>query len=294
MSWWAGGSPAWPLAQGLLRHGIDVKVVEKDVDLACTGGYKLHLGPPAMTALRELLPPQRLELLLASSVGTQAFELAVRDHRGRLLLRAPGDGAGMSLDVDRVTLRLVLAEGLGDSLLTGHHATGYRVFGDGVVVEMADGGSLDADVVVAADGASSIFTQLLAGAPTAGPTGLVGVAGRSLWRDLPAPTRELLAAEPMLAIGPGGCGLFATNHDPVGRPAIDGVRNAASTREPIAIWGLIAVDELLPPKLAKVNLRRLVELSLELLERRGWSPAARALIDESIVSSVGGVPVPCR
>lgn len=198
-----GGIGGLALAQGLAGRGFDVVVVEKDRDLARTGGYKLHLGRAAVLALRELLSPSLFELLLASSVGTQAFAMAVRDHRCRLLLRACDGGVGTSLDVDRVTLRLVLAQGLGGCLLPGRQVTGYRAQTDRVLVDLDDGESLVADLVVAADGAGSICTQLLAGSPTSRPTGLVGVAGRSPWHDLPASTRHLLSTEPMLAIGPG-------------------------------------------------------------------------------------------
>lgn len=284
-----GGIGGLTLGQGLRRRGFDVVVVEKDRDLACTGGYKLHLGTTAVAALRGLLPPTLLELLLSSAVGTPAFRLAVRDHRCRLLLLAADDGGdGTSLDVDRITLRLVLAEGLGDCLLTGRRAVGYQDGADRVIVELDDGNSLEADVVVAADGPGSMFTDKLAGQVTARPTGLVGVAGRTRWADLPVPVRDLLSTDPMLAVGPGGCGLFATAHDPVGSPAIRGFRSLSSTKEPIAIWGLIATDDLLPPQLGEVRSRQLLDRSCELLEQRGWSPTVGALLAASIESSVGG------
>ena len=51
-----GGIGGLALAQGLVGRGIDVVVVEPDVDLERTGGYKLHLGPKAVEALATLLP----------------------------------------------------------------------------------------------------------------------------------------------------------------------------------------------------------------------------------------------
>lgn len=257
-----GGIGGLALAQGLVRRGMDVVVVEKDHDLACTGGYKLHLGPVAFSALGQLLTPELFELLLASAVGTHGFRLAVRDHRCRLLIRASDGEDGTSLDVDRVTLRLVLAENLGDRLLMGREVTGFREDHDRVTVELHDGHCLDADVVVGADGPSSIITERLAGSATSRSTGLVRVAGRSLTQDLPQSSRDLLAADPMLAIGPGGCGLFATAHDPVGAAAVAGPRSLSVTTDPVAIWGLIAIDDLLPAKLNEVSSQQLVELSV--------------------------------
>lgn len=283
-----GGIGGLALAQGLIRRGTDVVVLEKDADLACTGGYKLHLGPVAMAALSQLLNPELFELLLASAVDTHGFRLAVRDHRCRLLTRASDGVDGASLDVDRVTLRLILAENLGDRLVMGRQVTGFREDHDRVIVDLHDGHSLDADLVVGADGPSSTITATLAGTKTSHSTGLVGVAGRSLYQDLPQSSRDLLATDPMLAIGPGGCGLFATAHDPVGSPAVAAPRNLSSTTDPIAIWGLIASDDLLPAKLNEVSPQRLVELSLEILNQRGWSPVATALLNGSITDSVGG------
>ena len=283
-----GGIGGLACAQGLLRRGIDVRVVERDTDLSITGGYKLHLGVPAVAALRELLPASLVETLLGSAVATRGFSLALRDHRGRLLLRAAESSPGLTLDVDRVTLRGVLAGGLGDRLLLGTSCQGWRVEGDAVAVELDDGSELEADVLVIADGAGSRLAERLAGRPTSRPCGLVGVAGRSLWQDLPPSTQGLLAEEPMLAIGPGGSGVFATAHDPVARAAVRSVRASPATRSPVAIWGLIAVEDALPSHLSRLDPAALVQVCVGLLRRNSWvDPIVRLVTcsEESTVSA---------
>lgn len=179
-------------AQGLVRRGLDVQVVERDTNLAMTRGYQLHLRVPAVAALRKLLPATSFEALLGSSVGTQGFSLTVLDHRGRRLLRARAPSAGLSIDIDRITLRQILALGLDDRMLLGRSCQGWRVEGETVVAELDDGTELEADVLVIADGAGSKLAEQLAGRPTSFPCGLIGVAGRTPWRSLRDSTAALL------------------------------------------------------------------------------------------------------
>ncbi|NOJ59453.1 FAD-dependent monooxygenase [Arthrobacter sp. 260] len=282
-----GGIGGLALAQGLMRYGLDVIVVERDQDLADTGGYKLHLGEPSIDALRKLLVPESVELLHGSAVGTLGFSLAVRDHRGRLLIRADDGSGGLSLDVDRVTLRLVLAEGLGARLLTGRSCLKWSAEEDSVRVELDNGQSLTGDLLVLADGPNSRLVRQLATRPTTFPTGLVGVAGRTQWKDLSPASRKLLERWPMLAIGPGGTGLFATAHDPVGRPALRARRNLAASREPLAIWGLMTVEGTIPLRPDPSAPVDLSGAAADLLRQRGWTAAAVDIVRHSVKDSVG-------
>jgi 2-polyprenyl-6-methoxyphenol hydroxylase-like FAD-dependent oxidoreductase len=263
-----------------------VRVVERDSDLSVTGGYKLHLGVPAVAALREMLPPTLVEALLGSAVGTRGFSLAVRDHRGRQLLRAAESSNGLTLDVDRITLRRLLALGLEDRLLLGRSCQRWRLEGQTVFAELDDGSEVEADVLVIADGAGSRLAEQLAGRPTSSPCGLVGVAGRTALQSLPHSTRTLLGEGPMLAIGPGGTGLFATAHDPVGRAAVRTCLATAATRSPIAIWGLIAVEGGLPPDLMRLDPPSLVKACTQLLQRQFWADRIVSLLTCSEVPTV--------
>ncbi|MDG4788447.1 NAD(P)/FAD-dependent oxidoreductase [Micromonospora sp. WMMD1102] len=282
-----GGIGGLACAQGLVRAGLDVTVVEPDRELGATGGYKLHLAPPAVRALRALLPPVAFEDLLGASVATRGFALILRDHRGRRLLRAADRSDDLALDVDRITLREVLARGLGDHLLLGRSCTGWRAEDDHVTAVLDDGATIRADVLVIADGAGSHLAEQLAGHPTSYPCGLVGVAGRTRWPDVPAAARALLADEPMLAVGPGGTGLFATEHDPAGRSALRAARFSAATTEPVAIWGLLALEEALPERPSGLDAGQLRARATELLARHRWAGPLVGLLENAELSSVG-------
>lgn len=273
-------------AQGLVQRGLDVQVMERDADLAMTGGYKLHLGAPAVLALRKLLPATSFEALLGSSVGTPGFSLTVRDHRGRRLLQAREASPGLSLDVDRITLRHILALGLDDRMIMGRSCQGWRVVGETIVAELDDGTEVEADVLVIADGAGSKLAEQLAGRPTSFQCGLTGVAGRTLWSSLPDSTTALLRGGPLLAIGPGGTGLFAAAHDPAGRAAIYTTHPLASAAAPVAIWGLIAIEQALPRDPEKLPHVALVDASVRVLRRRRWAEPLIDLLTRSNTDSV--------
>lgn len=276
-----GGIGGLAVAQGLALRGVDVLVLERDTDLSLTGGYKLHLGPAACESVRDLVPNQLWEVLRASAVKTPGFELAVRDHKGRLLALASDKQTGESLDIDRVTLRLALATGLGERLRTGITCTEFHEIPYGVVVTLSTGERLDGDVLVLADGARSALVAHVKGARPASDTGLVGIAGRTPVAALPRSSRDLLQGQPMLSVGPGGVGLFASWHSPDTRkPSI------AVTKEPTVIWGLISTAAQLPVRPHELAGEELALLATELLIRRRWSPTLTSLPSTSTISSI--------
>lgn len=288
-----GGIGGLALAQGLVRRGIEVVVLERDERLRDTGGYKLHLDPRACEAVRQVLPPHLVQTLYASAVATRGFRLDVRDHRGRFLAEASDERTGRgtparaSLDVDRVTLRLVLAEGLGERVLTGVTCDGIEQDDDGVRVACSDGRRIEADVAVIADGAGSPHAARLAGRPTASPTGLVGVAGRTDVRSAPASVREMLRHHPTLAIGPGGTGLFAARHDPVGGRGVVG-RSLSVTDGEVVIWGVLTVAHELPERLGEAEPETLLGSASALLSRRGWADDLVRLATSARPETVSG------
>ena len=281
-----GGVGGLACAQGLARHGIDVTVIEPDTELHATGGYKLHLGGDAVEALRELLPPANVEALLGSSVATRGFAMVLRDHRGRRLLRATESPGDLALDVDRITLRELLARGLGERLLLGRRCVDWHEHTDGVTAVLDDGSTLDTDVLVIADGANSSLAGQLAGAATSAPCGLIGIAGRSGWTDLSPSAQALLSGEPMLAIGPGGTGLFATHHDPAGRAAIRTGLAAPFTTRPVAIWGLLALEKTLPIRPSILPADQLQAMSVQLLRAHRWGTSLIEMIEKSDNASI--------
>ncbi|MCH1866497.1 FAD-dependent monooxygenase [Nocardioides sp. CFH 31398] len=218
------------LAQGLVRAGVDVVVLERDAALADTGGYRLHLTPQAGAALRGLLAPVAWDAVLAACAAPgSSRRMHVVDRRLRPVFHAPfepGPGGEPHRMVGRVALRVALGRGLADRVRLGVRVTGTSARAGGGVDVHVEGGAVAADVVVAADGVGSVVATQHAGRPTSRPVGLQGLAGRAE----PGPDAPgLLDDGPALAIGPRGVGAFLTLHAPAGEPAE-------------VVWGLVVSD----------------------------------------------------
>ena len=168
-----GGIGGLALAAGLRRQGFEAAVFEKDMDAAVTGGYHNTLDGPAQAALRELVEPEIFERVLASASALRLREPdAFWDKRGRFLGNGPGWSDDPGVDIDRITLRLLLAEAAGDSLHLGRTVTEIgRTAKGGPEVRFADGASATGDLLVGADGAHSLVASYLAGGPHQPPGG---------------------------------------------------------------------------------------------------------------------------
>ena len=269
-----GGLGGLALTAGLLKRGIDVTTFERDTDLSKTGGYHIHLDRAATTALRSLLEPQTFEAILASSATTRVQGGDVmRDMRGRLLLRkeAPDDDGGVN--IDRITLRLILADAAGAALRTGTVVRRHSVENDNTIsVELEDGTTHTADVLVAADGVHSHIAATLAGRPTNTPTGLLGIGGRTPLSTLPKKARELFSTDSGLAIGPGGTGLYIGYHDPVNQAAVHSPHlTHPITTEPTYIWGAVLSESPSTDTLRPLEGGDLRDATTALLRRAGWT-----------------------
>ena len=174
-----GGLGGLCLAQGLLRAGADVTVYERDHSLAARRqGYRLHVDARAGLALQACLPPESLALFQATC-GQASRRLVVVTEKLRVLHEQaapdtdPYAPATLSVAVNRLTFREVLAAGLDGRISFGHALTRYESGADGVRLYFADGRQADADVLVGADGVSSaVRRQLL---PDASPTDTGGL-----------------------------------------------------------------------------------------------------------------------
>lgn len=245
-----GGIGGLALAAGLRRRRVNVNVFERDTDPARTGGYHITLHEPVQRALEELLAESDFETILASAAdGKRRDPDVFWDWRGQLFwrmerLKDPG------VDIDRVSLRVLLAKAAGDTLVLGKSFVGYRLVGEHVEAQFADGSTAMGDLLVGADGTQSVVVRQMLGKSTNLPAGVFGVSGRTLAKDLSPSLRDQLGTRSSLAMGPHGLALYFGYLDPVGHPALDRpeLRNAV-TAEPTYIWGAIfpkgdAVSEL--------------------------------------------------
>lgn len=178
-----GGVGGLTAALALARKGFEIEVYEQASVIAQVGA-SLQLGPNALRLVDEL---GLLPALRQIGVLPDAVEL-VRWDDGSLLHRT-SLGAGMEehfgapqLDFFRPGLHGVLVAALPpEALRLGARVVGMDQDSDGVVLALADGMRVRADVAIAADGIRSPIRQRLAGADTPVFSGTVvyrGVARR--------------------------------------------------------------------------------------------------------------------
>lgn len=157
-----GGVGGLCLAQGLRRAGVGAAVRERDASPeGRRQGYRLRISPEGEEALRACLPPELLELLVATSNerengGLAAFDQHLAEQWAPSFDDPRGDRPDRIDAVDRVTLRRVLLAGLGDAVRFGKTYEHFTRAADGrITAHFADGTSEECDVLVAADGTNS-------------------------------------------------------------------------------------------------------------------------------------------
>ena len=222
-----GGIGGLALAAGLRRRGFDVTVFERDMDLARTGGYHITLDPRAQEALAALVEPSIMQRLLASSAAVERRDAdAMWDHEGHALPLPPAAVSAGSIDVDRITLRLLLADAVGDDLERGRTFVRFERREGSVSAHFVDGTHVDGGILVGADGAHSVVARTLADAPTNQPAGIVGISGRTLVANLSPDEQQRLGIRSSFGVGPRGTAVYVGYHDPVGHAALDAPRPA--------------------------------------------------------------------
>ncbi|GAA3434280.1 FAD-dependent oxidoreductase [Kutzneria kofuensis] len=150
------------LAQRLVRAGIDVEVYERDSAVeARFQGYRIGFGGPGMAALEGAVPARLHPLLDAVSGLIEGTGRAVDSQLNVLEEKERDDDEGRMFD--RNVLRHLLIAGLDDQLRFDMKLDRYEELPDGRVrAHFADGTTVDADVLVGADGmGSTVRRQLL-------------------------------------------------------------------------------------------------------------------------------------
>ncbi|MGW7534918.1 FAD-dependent oxidoreductase [Amycolatopsis sp. NPDC054798] len=279
-----GGIGGLALGAGLRSRGFEVTVFDRDTDVTATGGYHITLDHRAQSTLAELVEPKIMRRLLASGSALRLRERdAFWDRRGRLLGHGPDLSDSGSVDVDRITLRTLLAEAVGDDLCLGRTVSG--VSHDGPQVLFADAAPVSADLVVGADGAHSVVAQQLAGGPTNRPAGIVGFSGRALRRDLSEAEQQRLRSRSGTAIAPHGAALYIGFLDPVGNAALDAPELRMSvTTGPTYIWGAMLPEP--ADALRTLRGRELQAALLDTFRERRWAERTLEVIAKADPDSV--------
>eukprot|EP01103_Thecamoeba_quadrilineata_P007862 TRINITY_DN17682_c0_g1_i1.p1 TRINITY_DN17682_c0_g1~~TRINITY_DN17682_c0_g1_i1.p1 ORF type:complete len:490 (-),score=93.25 TRINITY_DN17682_c0_g1_i1:129-1598(-) len=178
-----GGLGGGALAQALLKNNVEVHLFERDKNSTeRVQGYRIHLNTNGVTALQATLPPEKYEEFLRTcgifikSLPVN-FTLFGTDLSVTAQLNVKSNDIRKS--VSRVTLRRILLSDLPDRVLHFNKIfESYRRDGDRIIATFSDGTEVDADILVAADGANSrIRRQFLPEAQRI-DTGIIGIAGK--------------------------------------------------------------------------------------------------------------------
>jgi salicylate hydroxylase len=172
------------LAQGLTRSGIDVTVLEANATLV-RSGYRLHMNADGGEALHSTLPPAAFALYQATSrksprrelltfIDQHGVEVGTRPHIG-----PPNDPDMPHTAVNRRTLAQIMLDGIHERVRFSSRVTGYLAHSDRVTVSLESGETIDADVLVGADGINSRIREQLLGAPDVVDLGVANLYGRA-------------------------------------------------------------------------------------------------------------------
>jgi salicylate hydroxylase len=174
-----GGIGGLTAAAALRQAGFDVRVYEQSGQV-CEVGAGIQLGPNCTRVLADL---DLLPAVARVGVRPDTFEFRRWDD-GRVLSSTPlGDELERAYGapyyhVHRGQLVEQLAAAVpADRLEFGRRCVGVRVRGDRAEVEFADGGRVEADLVVGADGIHSAVRTALFGADAPRFTGHVAYRG---------------------------------------------------------------------------------------------------------------------
>jgi len=282
------------LAQALRRRDIDVDVFERDRSpWERPQGYRLHLDPDGVSALRQVLTPALFELFGATSMKvlpvTAIVDTALAAQR-RIPLdehwstpdRSP-HGTCAHLNVNRATLRQTLLAGLDEIVHFGKTFSHYEMDGIGVTATFEDGTRVRGDLLVGADGIRSRVRRQRVPHAQIQDSGVRAIYGRlaiaEAVRLLPDSVREdaftvaLDSSRLFLGLGPV---VFPTRPDVAGLRTMPATQlNAQDDYVACIIGGRKELFGQEDSSLSALNSEDLLKLSLALME--DWPEHARAI-----------------
>ncbi|MEC7491044.1 MAG: FAD-dependent monooxygenase [Pseudomonadota bacterium] len=192
-----GGLGGAAAALALHRRGFEVQIYEKSAELGEIGAG-LNLSPNAIKAFRYLGIEES-----AVKTGFQAREQLIRSYRsGRIIARPRRAGdvveryGATFLTMHRADLLNMLVAALPDTLFhTDAECVGVEQRDNGAVAIFADGKSVEADVIIGADGIHSVVRDSLFGETAPRFTGCICWRGLVPGDALPDPSfaRQMIA-----------------------------------------------------------------------------------------------------
>jgi 2-polyprenyl-6-methoxyphenol hydroxylase-like FAD-dependent oxidoreductase len=230
-----GGIAGLSAAIGLRRSGHDVVVLEQAPRIEPVGAG-ITLFSNAMRALDRLGVGEAV-----AARGAAATRSAILTWEGRELTRVPSDLVNGTIALHRADLQAELTAAAGEVRL-GVEVTAVEQDADGVVARGADGSKEQGDLIVGADGLSSVARHAIAESPIhyAGYTAWRGVSSVSVEHGRLTESWGIGERFGLIDIGHGRTYWFATKNaperepdEPEGRRA-EVLRRFADWHEPIA------------------------------------------------------------
>ena len=184
-------------AIALRRAGWEVQIFERSPELRELG-FGVGLAPNAIAALAEL---GVADIVRARSCEPSRAE--ARRPDGTVLRQAtipPGILGGPFVVAMRPALYGALLDAVGpDTVRAGSEAAGFTAHGDRVTLRLADGSSVEGDLLVGADGVRSVIRrQLHPSEPAPRPSGIVSVRGA-----IEGAITQLAGLDVVYYLGPG-------------------------------------------------------------------------------------------
>src|SRR6201996_5988683 len=195
------------VARGLLRDGHDVAVFDQRPNVTAGGGA-VTIWSNGATVLDQLGVDM-------SGAGQPLSAVRVMTSTGRPLATMDLDamvnrlGASVRMVPRRILLERLLEGFPADRIRCNSRAVRVVNDGNGVRVDFEDGGSVEGDVLIGADGLHSVVRDVV-GAPAAKSTGWCSWQGLVTLPDIPDPNvaRMMIGEHGNLGLWPaGGCAL---------------------------------------------------------------------------------------
>src|SRR5262249_38601963 len=197
-----GGIGGLAAALALQRRGAEIVVCEQSPALNEIGAG-LNLSPNALKALRVLGVENEVIAL-----GSESDFLIIRNWKSGRIISRMRRGAfrqqfgAPNLSVHRADLLAVLRRALKTvDFRLGARCIAVEACDRGAVARLADGGEIEADVIVGADGIHSIVRKSLFGPDTPRFTGCICWRGMATASAVP---RDIAVAEGAMWMGPHG------------------------------------------------------------------------------------------
>jgi 2-polyprenyl-6-methoxyphenol hydroxylase-like FAD-dependent oxidoreductase len=274
------------LAQGLKLKGIDFHLYERDPSRETRNqGYRITVDENGLKALEACLPEHLFNLVEATGGEPGGFFRFLRgDLREIYSLdftpKPDAPSKYLGRQIDRAVLREILLTGLEENISFGKACIRVEDHANYAILHFSDGTSVSADLVVGADGASSMVRQAV-GQSEPEELNTFAIYGRTITREGVIPAG--LENSGVLAIGPPGKAFFFATmrfrelpQEAFPNFGLDGTR---VVKEPYIMWA-IAVSSSNPYfSQADTDLKSLQNIANGLMD--GFDPALRRFVLEA-------------